>query len=75
MTVGSTNTIIYTLYKEYNAQIDKDIAGIMASGIISDTLLLKSPTTTPLDVKALNELAVIAGIDYESFGLKMFKNV
>lgn len=74
MTVGSTNTIIYTLYKEYNAQIDKDIAGIMASGIISDTLLLKSPTTTPLDVKALNELAVIAGIDYETFGLKMFKN-
>lgn len=74
MTVGSTNTIIYTLYKEYNAQIDKDIAGIMASGIISDTLLLKSPTTTQLDVKALNELAVIADIDYESFGLKMFKN-
>ena len=74
MTVGSTNTIIYTLYKEYNAQIEKNIAGIMASGIISDTLLLKSPTTTPLDVKALNELAVIADIDYESFGLKMFKN-
>lgn len=74
MTVGSTNTIIYTLYKEYNAQIDKDIAGIMASGIISDTMLLKSPTTTPLDVKALNELSVIAGIDYETFGLKMFKN-
>ena len=74
MTVGSTNTIIYTLYKEHNAQIDKDIAGIMASGIISDTLLLKSPTTTPLDVKALNELSVIAGIDYETFGLKMFKN-
>ena len=73
-TVGSTNTIIYTLYKEHNAQIDKDIAGIMASGIISDTLLLKSPTTTPLDVKALNELSVIAGMDYESFGLKMFKN-
>ena len=74
MTVGSTNTIIYTLYKEHNAQIDKDIAGIMASGIISDTLLLKSPTTTPLDVKALNELSVIAGIDYETFGLKMFKS-
>lgn len=74
MTVGSTNTIIYTLYKEHNAQIDKDIAGIMASGIISDTLLLKSPTTTPLDVKALNELSVIAGVDYETFGLKMFKN-
>lgn len=74
MTVGSTNTIIYTLYKEYNAQIDKNIAGIMAAGIISDTLLLKSPTTTALDVKALNELAVIADIDYEAFGLKMFKN-
>lgn len=74
MTVGSTNTIIYTLYKEHNAQIDKNIAGIMASGIISDTLLLKSPTTTPLDVKALNELSVIANIDYEAFGIKMFKN-
>ena len=73
MTVGSTNTIIYSMYKENNIEIKKNIAGIMASGIISDTLLLKSPTTTALDVKALNELSEIAKIDYEEFGLEMFK--
>lgn len=73
MTVGSTNTIIYNMYKETGVKISKNIAGIMASGIISDTLLLKSPTTTPLDVKALNELADIAKIDYEKFGIEMFK--
>jgi len=73
MTVGSTNTIIYNLYRENNIKINKNIAGIMASGIISDTLLLKSPTTTALDVKALNELSEIAKIDYEKFGIEMFK--
>jgi len=73
MTVGSTNTIIYNMYRENNVKISKNIAGIMASGIISDTLLLKSPTTTALDVKALNELSEIAKIDYEKFGVEMFK--
>ena len=45
MPVGSTNTIIFTLYKENNIEIPKDIAGIMMCAIISDTLLFKSPTT------------------------------
>ena len=49
MAVGSVNTIIYTLYEEQNIKIPKDIAGVMLSGIISDTLLLASPTTTELD--------------------------
>ena len=53
MAVGSTNTIIHQLYEENNFPIPKDIAGIMLSGIISDTLLLKSPTTTQLDKQAV----------------------
>ena len=48
MSVGSVNTIIYTLYKENNIEIPSDIAGLMLSGIISDTLLLASPTNRKL---------------------------
>ncbi len=71
--VGSTNTIIYQIYKENNLLIPKEIAGLMLSGILSDTLLLKSPTTTMTDKLATEELSVIAGINYEEFGIKMFK--
>ena len=53
MPVGSTNTIIYTLYNENNIDIPKNIAGIMLSGILSDTLILTSPTTTSLDILAV----------------------
>ena len=73
MPVGSTNTIIYLLFKENNVTIPKDIAGLMLSGIISDTLLLKSPTTTNTDVLAVKELADIAGVDYEVYGKELFK--
>lgn len=71
--VGCTQTILYKLYNENGVEITKDIASLMLSAIISDTLLLKSPTTTEDDEKALKELAEIAEIDYETYGLEMLK--
>ena len=71
--VGCTETVMYKLYKENHVEIDAKIAGLMLSAIISDTLLLKSPTTTNDDKKAVEELAKIAGIDYEKYGLEMLK--
>ncbi|MBR3198715.1 MAG: putative manganese-dependent inorganic diphosphatase [Bacilli bacterium] len=73
MPLGSTNTILYLMFKERNVKIPKDIAGLMLSGIISDTLLLSSPTTTEVDKKVLLRLSEIAGVDYEKYGMEMFK--
>ena len=73
MPVGSSNTIIYLMYKENEIEIPKDIAGLMLSGIISDTLLLMSPTTTNYDREAVKDLAKIAEVNYSSYGLDMFK--
>lgn len=73
MPVGCTSTILYTLYKENNVKIPKDIAGLMTSAICSDTLLLKSPTTTELDKNALEEVSKIAGVDWYKYGLEMLK--
>ncbi len=71
--VGCTQTILYKLFNENNVEITKEIASLMLSAIISDTLLLKSPTTTDDDVIAVKELAEIADIDYEEYGLEMLK--
>lgn len=71
--VGCTETILYKLYRENGVEISKEIASLMLSAIISDTLLLKSPTTTDDDIKAVKELAKIADVDYESYGLDMLK--
>lgn len=71
--VGSVNTIIYDLYKENNIKIPKDIAGLMASAIISDTLLLTSPTTTIRDTDALINLSKIAKIKYKKYGVELLK--
>lgn len=73
MSVGSTNTIIYQMYHENLVEIPKNIAGLMLSGILSDTLALTSPTTTKLDEKAVLELAEYIGIDYHKYALDMFK--
>ncbi len=70
---GCTATILYEEFKEFNFEIDKKDAILMASAIISDTLLLKSPTTTRFDKKALEELGKIAEIDVDEYGLKMLK--
>ena len=71
--VGCTETVLYKMYKEYGIEIDKKIAGLMLSAIISDTLLLKSPTTTDEDKKAVEELTKISDLDPESYGLDMLK--
>lgn len=73
MAVGSTCTIVYTLYKERKVEIPSSIAGALLSGILSDTLILKSPTATTRDVEAVNELASIAGVDYRKYGMSLLK--
>ena len=70
---GCTATILYKEYKLNELEINKEEAALMASAIISDTLLLKSPTTTEHDVKALEELGKIAEINVEEYGLEMLK--
>ncbi|MBQ3297909.1 MAG: putative manganese-dependent inorganic diphosphatase [Bacilli bacterium] len=74
MLVGSTSTIIYTLFKERQIDIPKDIAGVLLSGILSDTLVLKSPTATTVDREAVRELANIAGVDYQKYGMELLKS-
>ena len=71
--VGCTATIILNLYKENNLVPAKKIAGLMLSAIISDTLLFKSPTCTELDVEAGKELAKLAEVNLEEYGLEMLK--
>ncbi|GGM41496.1 putative manganese-dependent inorganic pyrophosphatase [Paraliobacillus quinghaiensis] len=71
--VGCTATILNKLFKEKNITIPKEIAGLMVSAIISDSLLFKSPTCTDEDVQAAKELAEIAGIDLHTYGLEMLK--
>lgn len=73
MAVGSSNTIIYLMYKEQKIKPPKDIAGLMLAGIISDTLLFNSPTTTKIDKQVAEELSSIAKINIEEFAKKMFK--
>ena len=73
MPVGCTATILYKLYKIYNVEIDKTIAGLMLSAIISDTLLFKSPTTTKDDIEVGKELEKIAEINMNEYGYNMLK--
>ncbi|MRX71940.1 manganese-dependent inorganic pyrophosphatase [Bacillus lacus] len=71
--VGCTATILNKLYKENSVKIKKETAGLMLSAIISDSLLFKSPTCTDQDIEAARELAEIAEVDAESYGLDMLK--
>ncbi len=73
MPVGCTCTILYNLYKEYNINIPKNIAGLMLSAILSDTLILKSPTATEMDRIAIEELSKICDENYEEYGYAMLK--
>ncbi|HBM47403.1 MAG TPA: putative manganese-dependent inorganic diphosphatase [Lachnoclostridium sp.] len=70
--VGCTATIVYQMYHENNVEIDKAIAGMLCSAIISDTLLFRSPTCTPVDKMAATELAKIAEIDMDRYAADMF---
>lgn len=71
--VGCTATLLFELYKLNNLEIEPKMAGLMLSAIISDTLLLKSPTTTEKDRKAVEELAQIANVDKDVYGLELLK--
>ena len=71
--VGCTATIVAKCYKEAGIEIPQDMAGIMLGAIISDTLLFKSPTCTPVDTKMAKELATIAKVDIKVFVMEMFK--
>lgn len=71
--VGCTATILNKLYKEHGIAIKPEIAGLMLSAIISDSLLFKSPTCTEQDIIAARELAEIAGVDANVYGLEMLK--
>ena len=74
MSVGSVNTIIYYMYKENAIDIPNDIAGLMISGILSDTVLLNSPTTTYNDELVLKELSKKININYKEYGMDLLKS-
>ncbi|MFC3931870.1 manganese-dependent inorganic pyrophosphatase [Streptococcus dentapri] len=71
--VGSASSIVFRAFKETGTAIPKEVAGLLLSGLISDTLLLKSPTTHASDPAVAKELAEIAGVDLEEYGLAMLK--
>ena len=70
---GCTATLLYSLYKLNNVEIDKTTAGLMLSCIISDTLLFNSPTCTEKDKEAANDLSKIANVNTNAYGLEMLK--
>lgn len=73
--VGSTCTIVHQLFLRNGLMPDREIAKILLAGILSDTLILRSPTTTPIDISTANTLSIICGEDLGVFGVNMFRNV
>lgn len=71
--IGCTATVLLNMFKEHDLDIPRTIAGLMLSAIISDTLLFKSPTSTKQDERAANELAKLAEVDLETYGLEVLK--
>ena len=71
--VGCTATIIFQMYQENNVKVPKTIAGLLCSAIISDTLMFRSPTCTPLDETSARQLAEIAEVDIEMLAQAMFR--
>ncbi|HGD2712296.1 TPA: manganese-dependent inorganic pyrophosphatase [Streptococcus agalactiae] len=71
--VGSASSIVYRMFKENGVSVSKELAGLLLSGLISDTLLLKSPTTHASDIPVAKELAELAGVNLEEYGLEMLK--
>ena len=73
--VGCSNTIVKLMYDYYKVEVPKDIAGAMLCAILSDTVLFRSPTCTPTDIRAAKELAAIAGVDnIEALGIDFDMN-
>ena len=71
--LGSTSSIIWSMYQEKGIEVDPKIAGLLCAAIISDTLMFRSPTCTQYDREAAQTLAQIAGIDIETFASNMFR--
>lgn len=71
--VGSASSIVYRMFKENGVSVPKELAGLLLSGLISDTLLLKSPTTHASDIPVAKELAELTGVNLEEYGLEMLK--
>ena len=71
--VGCTATIVYQMYQENGVKVPKTIAGLLCSAIISDTLMFRSPTCTPLDEASARQLAEIAEVDIEMLAQAMFR--
>ncbi|MBR0093633.1 MAG: inorganic diphosphatase, partial [Lachnospiraceae bacterium] len=69
----STSTIVYQMYHEQDLSIDRVTAALLLSAILSDTLMYRSPTCTPLDVRAAEDLARICGVDVEEYAARMFR--
>ena len=72
--VGCTSTIVYQMYQENDVEIDRTTAGLMLSAILSDTLMFRSPTCTPVDEKTARKLAGLAGVDLEAYADAMFEH-
>ncbi|ACI60651.1 TPA: manganese-dependent inorganic pyrophosphatase [Streptococcus pyogenes] len=71
--VGSASSIVYRMFKENGIEVPKAIAGMLLSGLISDTLLLKSPTTHVSDHLVAEELAELAEVNLEDYGMALLK--
>lgn len=71
--LGSTATIVTKMFDELDVEMPSHIAGLLLGAVVSDTLLFKSPTCTPVDTKIAKKLAKIAGVDIQEFAMKMFK--
>ena len=72
--VGSTCTIVYDLYQRHSADLDEPTARLLLAGISSDTVMLKSPTATSLDMHAVSEICSAFSIDYDAFCRELFSN-
>ncbi len=72
--LGSTCTLVYQHYLSYQIEIPPHIAALLLAGILADTVILKSPTSTPEDVSAAEQLALIAGLDFTEFGKDIFSH-
>ena len=70
--VGSTCTLVYQLYKANKVEIPKKIAMLLLGGMLSDTVIMKSPTTTQDDIDAINDLSSICGLDAKEYGVEIF---
>lgn len=72
--VGSTCTLVFQQYRINGLEPSREAASVLLSGILSDTVILKSPTTTQQDIDAVKALAELAGLDYEKYGVEMFSS-